>query len=46
MTGLDNASNNSAPVNMPALGDLFSMFDFDRDDDKRGDHDHGKGDDR
>jgi len=42
--------NPYAPVNMPALSDLFSMFDFDKDDDRhdhdRGDdHDHGKGDD-
>ena len=31
--------NPYAPVNMPALSDLFSMFDFDKDDDKSGDHD-------
>jgi phospholipase C len=40
--------NPYAPVNMPALSDLFSMFDFDgdRDDDHdrgRGDDDHGNG---
>jgi phospholipase C len=32
--------NAYVPVNMPAIGDLFDMFDFDRD------HDHDRGDDR
>jgi phospholipase C len=26
-----NAANPYVPVNMPAVGDLFDMFDFDRD---------------
>ena len=34
-----HGNNPYAPVNMPALSDLFSMFDFDKDDDKSGDHD-------
>jgi phospholipase C len=39
--------NPYVPVNMPALSDLFSMFDFDKDHDDdhdRGDHGHSDGD--
>jgi phospholipase C len=32
--------NPYVPVNMPAIGDLFDLFDFDRDHDRR-DHNHG-----
>jgi phospholipase C len=35
--------NPYVPVNMPAIGDLFDMFDFDRD---RDDHDRGHDDER
>jgi phospholipase C len=39
----DDSDNVYVPRNMPAIGDLFDMFDFDHDDDGRG-HD-GRGDD-
>src|SRR5262249_45609294 len=40
---VQHAHNAYVPVNMPALSDLFSMFNFD-DDHDRGDHGHGDGD--
>jgi phospholipase C len=38
--------NPYVPVNMPAIGDLFDMFDFDRNHDRDDDRDHDRGDDR
>jgi len=50
-TPVTRRDNPYVPVNMPALSDLFSMFDFDKDHDDdhdhdRGDHGHGHGDGR
>jgi acid phosphatase len=47
---IQHGRNPYVPANMPALSDLFSMFDFDRDRDDdhdrgRGNDDHGHGDD-
>ena len=41
--GRDGDLDDYVPRNMPAIGDLFDLFDFGRDDDQGQDHDGGNG---